>query len=119
MLKSQKEMPLPLKSKTGLRNLVMLGYQTIWLEEQDEDINIEKMIKDQKLAYTHLVRLDSMPYGGIKVQLVKDMAAREKAFTVSELEEEINKRLKAAGKTQKGFQPNSMILWQRTQQGKP
>lgn len=106
MLKSQKELPLPLKSKTGLRNLVMLGYQTIWLEEQDEDINIDRMIKDGKLFYTHLVRLDGMDYGDIKVQLVKDMAVREKAFTVSELEDEIKSRLKAEGKTSPTFPPN-------------
>ncbi len=96
LLLTDPDLPQPLlDSKTGLRNLVMLGYQTKWLEEKG--IKIHDLIKQGKILYTHLVRLDSMPYDERKIQLLKDIEAPEKAFTVSELEAEIKKRLKKSG----------------------
>lgn len=101
LLKSKKSMPLPLKSKTGLRNLVMLGYQSVWLKEHN--IDLEKLIEDGKIGYTHLVRLDSMPYDEKKVKLLQDIALSDTAFSVSELEEEIRNRLKKTGKVPGAF----------------
>lgn len=82
----------PLKNKTGVKNLVYLGYQRVWLKERDFDV--DKLITEQKVTYTSLVRIASMPYDDRKLELMGIIARREIPFTVSEIEDEIRNLLK-------------------------
>lgn len=90
LLRSIREFPL--KSKTGIKNLVYLGYQSVWLQEQGVDL--KKLMAEGKVGYTGLVRLAEMPYDERKLELMEVIAKRDKAFSVKELENEIRNRTK-------------------------
>ena len=90
LLRSIREFPL--KSKTGIKNLVYLGYQSVWLQEQGVDL--KKLMAEGKVGYTGLVRLAEMPYDERKLELLEVIAKRDKAFSVKELENEIRNRTK-------------------------
>jgi len=70
-------------SRSGVRNMVWIGYQSEWLKQKR--VNLTQLIESGKVGYTGLVRMSSMKNTDKKLLLIKEIEERKTAYTISEL----------------------------------